>query len=220
VRRSRAGIVACPAGASRRTRRPRLARDDRGAWNFLPAGKGDPRPECRPGETAVCGWLFLLRRALRPLPLCTSECDLASIPAGAAQAECGETPTALDKGKRSPPSSYAPSSHGCSGGRRPFDSYPLPLGRSSQLLSPMPWSRGGGDWYRAGASVLAPVVASPPTPASLSGAAEAKRGEAGSRRGRRPPSSAAASSPAGPQAAGSLTLASHRHSSLRFVFTQ
>ena len=80
--------------------------------------------------------------------------------------------------------------------------------------------RGGGDWYRAGASALAPVVASPPTPASLSGAAEAKRGEAGSRRGRRPPSSAAASSPAGPQAAGSLTLASHRHSSLRFVFTQ
>jgi hypothetical protein len=138
----------------------------------------------------------------------------------AAQAGCGVTPTALDKGKRSPPSSYAPSSHGCSGGRRPFDSYPLPLGRSSQLLSPMPWSRGGGDWYRAGASVLAPVVASPPTPASLSGAAEAKRGEAGSRRGRRPPSSAAASSPAGPQAAGSLTLASHRHSSLRFVFRQ
>lgn len=68
-----------PAGASRRTRRPRPARDDRGAWNFLPAGKGDARPECRPGETAACGWLFLPRRALRPLPLCTSECDLASI---------------------------------------------------------------------------------------------------------------------------------------------
>ena len=44
----------------------------------------------------------------------------------AAQAGCGVTPTALDKGKRSPPGSYAPSSHGCSGGRRPFDSYPLP----------------------------------------------------------------------------------------------
>jgi hypothetical protein len=49
----------------------------------------------------------------------------------AAQAGCGVTPTALDKGKRSPPSSYGPSSH-------------------------------GRDWYRAGASALAPAVASPP----------------------------------------------------------
>jgi hypothetical protein len=39
-----------PAGASRRTRRSRPARDERGEWNFLPAGKGDPRPECRPAD--------------------------------------------------------------------------------------------------------------------------------------------------------------------------
>jgi hypothetical protein len=138
----------------------------------------------------------------------------------AAQAGCGVTPTALDKGNRSPPSSYAPSSHGCSGGRLPSTHSRFPR---VDLVSCFPrchGGRGGGDWYRAGASALAPAVASPPTPASLSGAAEAKRGEAESRRGRRPPSSAAASSPAGPQAAGSLTLASHRHSSLRFVFTQ
>lgn len=138
----------------------------------------------------------------------------------AAQAGCGVTPTALDKGNRSP---QAPTRRRRTAARA--EGVPSTHSRFPRvdLVSCFPrcrGGRGGGDWYRAGASALAPAVASPPTPASLSGAAEPKRGEAGSRRGRRPPSSAAASSPAGPQAAGSLTLASHRHSSLRFVFTQ
>ena len=61
----------------------------------------------------------------------------------AAQAGCGVTPTALDKGTRSPPSSYAPSSHGLLGRKASLRLIPSPLGSIQSAAFPMPWrSRG------------------------------------------------------------------------------